>query len=38
MGQALGRRIVHRVKGIQFPQNKMFTDLHNYPTTVFAPL
>lgn len=38
MGAALGRRIVNRVKGIAFPKNKMFTDLNNFPTTVFTPL
>ena len=38
MGQALGRRIAHRVKGIEFPANKMFTDISNYPTTIFSPL
>lgn len=38
MGAALGRRIAHRLKGIPFPKNKMQTDLHNFPTTVFTPL
>jgi hypothetical protein len=38
MGAALGRRIAHRLKGKEFPKNKMFVDLNNFPTTVFTPL
>lgn len=38
MGAALGRRIANRVKGIEFSKNKMYTDLTNFPTTVFTPL
>lgn len=38
MGANLGRRIVSRVTGAKFSKGKMFTDLHNFPTTVFTPL
>lgn len=38
MGAALGRRLAHKIKNVQFPKNKMYTDLTNFPTTVFTPL
>jgi pyruvate/2-oxoglutarate dehydrogenase complex dihydrolipoamide dehydrogenase (E3) component len=38
MGNALGRRLAHRVKNVEFSNHLMFSDLSNYPTTIFTPL
>lgn len=38
MGAALGRRLAHKVKGIDFKQKKMNVDLKIVPVTVFGGL